>query len=283
MKFVHKRYLGYLIMGFVAAVIATFFLSDRYGNRTDKKVPDMVVRDYPQILASGYINATTEYNSVSYFVDKNSIDGFHYQLFLRFSHDKGLVPQINPEMSYKERVEGLKEGKFDIIAYSIPTTSELKDSLFLTRPIALNKQILVQRKSADNDSMFISNHLDLANKKLYVVKASPSILRIQNLSDEIGDTIYIEEVDRYGAEQLLAMVAHGDIDYAVCDEDIALASIDLFPELDITTDISFTQFYSWGVNKESPLLLDTLNAWLDDFTKTKEYQALYRKYYNVVN
>ena len=39
------------------------------------------------------------------------------------------------------------------------------------------------------------------------------------------------------------MVAHGDIDYAVCDESIARAAADSIPQIDINTAISFTQFY----------------------------------------
>ena len=77
----------------------------------------------------------------------------------------------------------------------------------------------------------------------------------------------------------MAMVAHGDINYAVCDESIALASIDSFPQLDIHTDISFTQFYSWGISKKSPVLLDSLNSWLKTFARSKEYQRIYKKYY----
>ena len=149
-----------------------------------------------------------------------------------------------------------------------------------TRPIILNKQVLVQRKpEKENDSLYIHSQLELARKTLHLVKNSPAILRIHNLSNEIGDTIYIKEVEKYGQEQLLAMVAHGDIDYAVCDESIAQASINDFPQLDIETAISFSQFYSWGVSKQSPALLDSLNTWLSDFRKKGEYQSVYRKYY----
>ena len=56
------------------------------------------------------------------------------------------------------------------------------------------------------------------------------------------------------------MVAHGDIDYAVCDESIARAAADSIPQIDINTAISFTQFYSWAVRKQSPALLDSLNT-----------------------
>lgn len=106
-----------------------------------------------------------------------------------------------------------------------------------------------------------------------MIKGSPALLRIHNLIDEIADTIYINEVELYGPEQLLAMVSGGDIDYAVCDENIARASIDDFPNLDINTDISFTQFYAWGVSKHSPALLDSLNVWLNDFVQTPKYKS----------
>ncbi len=138
----------------------------------------------------------------------------------------------------------------------------------------------MQRKEiGENDSLYIRTQLDLAQRTLHVVKGSPSILRIQNLGNEIGDTIYIKEIDKYGSEQLISMVAHGDIDYAVCDESIALAAADSLPQIDINTAISFTQFYSWAVSKQSPALLDSLNTWLDKFQKKKEYQQIYKKYY----
>ncbi len=75
------------------------------------------------------------------------------------------------------------------------------------------------------------------------------------------------------------MVAHGDIDYAVCNESIARMAIDSLSQIDISTDISFTQFYSWAVSKQSPALLDSLNTWLDTFKKTQTYKKLYQKYY----
>ena len=99
--------------------------------------------------------------------------------------------------------------------------------MLLTSPIVLNRQVLVQRKTdSPDDSLFIKSQLDLAGKTLNVVEGSPSILRIRNLGNEIGDTIYIKEVEKYGSEQLIALVAHGDIDYAVCEESIARAAAD---------------------------------------------------------
>lgn len=274
MKLTKGKYLKYLLIGIICFLVFAF-----WPQRNKKKVEEHP-RDYAEIIADGILRAATEYNSISFFVDGDTVTGFHYELIEAFARDKGIQAQVSPIMSFDQRLKGLETGKYDVIAYGILATSELKDSLLLTSPILLSKQVLVQRKAnSDDDSLFIKNQLDLAGKVLHVVKGSPSILRIHNLGDEIGDTIYVNEIEKYGSEQLIAMVAHGDIDYAVCDESIAQAAADSLPQLDISTDISFTQFYSWGVSKQSPVLLDSLNAWLTSFREGQEYKEIYRKYY----
>lgn len=270
------RITRYLLL--VIAVLAVIF-SFRYCGKPEKPVGHP--RDYAAIAKEGVLRVATEYNSIGFFVDGDTISGFHYDLIQAFARDKGLKAEITPLMSFDERLKGLSEGRYDVIAYGILATSELKDSLLLTSPIFLNKQVLVQRKEREeNDSLYIRSQLDLARRTLHVVKGSPSILRIRNLGNEIGDTIYIKEIEKYGSEQLIALVAHGDIDYAVCDESIARTAADSLPQIDINTAISFTQFYSWGVSKQSPVLLDSLNTWLDKFQQGEEYQKIYQKYYS---
>jgi Predicted soluble lytic transglycosylase fused to an ABC-type amino acid-binding protein len=267
----HKGYIKYLVLLVISSFLIFYFTK----RDSTKGTP----RDYAEIKKSGVLKVVTEYNSLSYFVDSDSISGFQYEMAKAFAKSKGLRLDIVPEMSYDKKLEGLSEGKYDIIANDMLVTTEIKDSILLTSPIHLNKQVLIQRKAEYNNTRYIKSQLDLAHKILHVTKGSPSILRIRNLSNEIGEAIYIKEVEKYGAEQLMAMVAHGDISYAVCDASIAEASIDSFPQLDIHTDISFTQFYSWGVSKKSPVLLDSLNSWLKIFTKSKEYQRIFKKYY----
>ncbi len=271
-KSASKMFLKYGTIGLIVFFVF-YFLTDR------RKAPPTQPRDYAGIAAEGVIRATTEYNSISYFVQGDTITGFHYELFNAFARDKGLKALITPLMSFDERLRKLENGTFDVIAYGILATSELKDSLLLTTPILLNKQVLVQRKPNEGDSLYIRSQIDLGGRTLHVVKGSPSILRIRNLSNEIGDTIYIREVEKYGSEQLIALVSHGDIDYAVCDESIAQEALKTIPNIDINTAISFTQFHSWGVSKQSPALCDTINVWLEGFRQQKEFQMLYQKYY----
>ena len=236
-------------------------------------------RDYPAIQKEGILRAITEYNSISYQSQNDTLSGFHYELLKAFAQDKGLKIEITPAMSIKERFSGMVSGSYDILAHHMLVTQEGRDTLNYTHPILLSKQVLVQRKPADDtDSTYVKNPLGLAQKTIYVVKDAPFKLRIKNLSNEIGDTIYVKEIEKYGSEQLLALVANKDIDYMVCDEHIAKAAQKDFPDLDFSLAISFTQFYAWGVNKHSPVLLDTLNHWIDQFKETEAYSMLIKKY-----
>lgn len=269
-----KKILRYLIAIAVLSVLTILFFSK-------EESKDVAPRDYAEIAESGVLRAVTVYNAVSMHVQEDTLGGFDYELLHAFAQAKGLDLDVTPVTSFEERFDGILEGRYDILAVPTAITTQLKDKLNFTHSLLLSKQVLIQRKKDEkNDSLHITSLLDLANKDIHVTKSSPAKVRLHNLMKEIGDTIYIHEVERYGSEQLLAMVAAGDIDYTVCEENIAKASIGNFPNLDIQKEISFTQFYSWGINKHSEALLDTLNCWLDDYLKTKTYQKLYKKYFH---
>ena len=240
-------------------------------------------RDYVEIHNEGILRIVTEYDQSGYFVSGDTIRGFQYELSRAISEISGLDVRILLEMSLSESFSGLDKKKYDVIARNIPITTEIKDNYDFTDPIVLNKQVLVQRTVALNDSTSaatIHNQLELAGKTLYIPENSPALLRINNLRHEIGDTIYVIEDSRYSSEQLIIMVVKGDIDYAVCDRHIAEIAKNKYPEIDIDTDISFTQLQAWAVRKESPILLDSINSWLRKIRDSGQFDEIYKNYYN---
>ena len=237
-------------------------------------------RDYPEIKEEGILRLVTEYNQSGYYVAGDTIEGFQYELSQAIAQLSGLEIQIFLEMSLAESFDMLEENNCDAVARNIPITSENKEKYLFTEPIVLDKQVLIQRTEAANNGLKpIRNQLDLAGKTLYIPKDSPAQLRLQNLGHEIGDTIYVIEDELYSGEQLAIMVAKGDIDYAVCDQQTAVLSQKQLPEIDIKTDISFTQLQSWAVRKDSPILLDSLNSWLEQIRKNGTFDKIYKKYY----
>ena len=237
-------------------------------------------RDYPEIATEGVLRLVTEYSTSGYFIDGDTIRGFQYELSQAISHRSGLEVQNILEMNLAESFHLLDEQACDIIARNIPITTELKEKYLFTDPIILDKQVLVQRKASANGGIQpLRNQLELAGKTLYIAKDSPARLRIRNLQEEMGDTIYLYEDELYSDEQLIILVAHGDIDFAVCDYQVAQAATHQFPEIDIQTDISFTQLQSWAVRKDSPVLLDSLNRWLYDLKESGLYTKIHQRYF----
>ena len=270
-----KRLYLYVIL-LVLVVTAMIMLRNFLTGKSNQ----IEVNDYNEIIERGEMNVVTDYNTIGYFVSGDTIQGFQYELINAVQKEWGIDINIFLENNLQDNLKGLEEGKYDLIARSIPVNSELKGNFSFTEPLILNKLVLVQRKSQFNDSIEpLRQHLELAKKTIHVAEGSPSMLRLNNLSYEIGDTIHVVENTTYEAEQLVMMVASGEIEYTVCDEKVALRLSEKLPEIDIETDISFTQIESWAVRINSPILLDSVNSWLNRFKETHEFKNLIEKYY----
>jgi len=227
-------------------------------------------RDYPEIKKEGILRIVTEYNSVGYYVSGDTIEGFHYKLSKAIEKISGLEVEIHIENNLEKSIEGLNGQNYDIIARNIPITTENRNFFAFTKPITLSRQVLVQRTAkANNNIPPIRNQIELAQKTLHLAQNSPCILRLRHLEEEIADTIYIQEDASYSEEYLIQLVAEGNIDYAVVDYKIAAKNKKAFPQIDFQTDISFTQLQAWALRKESTVLLDSLNQWLDSVENGK--------------
>jgi len=244
------------------------------------KKETILPRDFVEIKEEGILRIITEYSPSGYSFSGDTIQGFQYELSRAISKISGLEIETHLEMSLSESFIALDHNICDIIARNIPVTSEMRESYLFTEPVVINKQVLIQRtKDANSGINPVRNQLNLGGKTIYVPQNSPAILRLQHLAHEIGDSIYIIEDDKYSSEQLAIMVAKGDIEYAVSDQQDAIVFKKNWPELDIETDISFTQLQAWVLRKNSPVLLDSLNNWLRQIRENGIYDEIYRRYY----
>lgn len=269
----YKKYI-YVIVVFLL-VIAGIGFYFRHKDETPVK------RDFSKIEKDGVLRIVTDYSSSGYYVSRDTVAGFNNDLIRLLQQYTPIHIEVSAEGQIDKLMNGLRNGKYDVVATDIPITSELRDSLGFTKPILFDKLVLVQRKKQYNAGKEpIRSHLDLAKKTLYIPDNSPAILRIKNLSHEIGDTIYYVQDPLYGTEQLAMMVASGEIDYTVCDEKNIFALSQSLPEIDFATYIGFTHLEAWAVRPNAPVLLDSLNCWLGKLQQTKEYKALLKKYYN---
>ena len=222
-------------------------------------------RDWEQIKEEGKLRVAMDYNKLGMIHQGDTTVGVQYDMVNKMCNDLGLKADIKIDGDLSSCQLGLENGEYDLIAHLIPITTQLKDNnLQFTHQICRDKQVLVQRKPQyGNDSAFVKSQLDLPGHCITMPQNSPYIARLKNLEIEIGDTIHIAPVERYQSEQLVILVAKGDIDYTVCKQSLAKRLAKTYPQLDYSTGISFSQMQAWAVRKDADSLLAKINNWLD--------------------
>jgi membrane-bound lytic murein transglycosylase F len=281
---VSGRFLCYLIL--ILAVICTTSCQERKSGRNPVSVFEVTDFDLEDIRERGKLIVVTDYNSTNYFIYRGEPMGYQFELLRELSDYLGIQLEILVENDVKNAFDMLNTGECDLIAFNLTVTKERSRIVSFTVSHSETRQVLVQRKPEewwnihpyDMDKMLLRNQLDLAGKTIYVQKNSSYSTRLQTLSDEIGDSIYIVELPEE-VENLIELVAKGEIDYTISDENIAKVNLTYYPNLDIQTAISFPQSLAWAVRKNSNNLLIEIDKWMIGFKKTLTYALIYNKYF----
>ncbi len=240
------------------------------------------------ILDSKELKVVVDYNSTNYFVYKGQPMGFQYELLNEFAKYMGVDLKIFVSNNLEETFTGLNTSKYDLVAKNLTVTTARNKVVDFTEPLALTRQVLVQRapdsnnRSNGNDlpeTELIREQLDLAGKTVHVQKNTAFVQRLVHLSEEIGEPINIVKDTIFGVEQLIALVAEGKIDYTVCDENVGLVNQKYFPWIDVSTPVSFNQKLSWAVQKGNENWLAYINEWIVDFKETVTYRVIYNRYF----
>ena len=234
--------------------------------------------DLPQIKDSGELVALTLYSSTSYFLYRGEPMGFQYELCEQFAQSLGLRLRIEVANNPAELVQKLLQKEGEIIAYNLAVTNEWKDSVLYCGEEMITHQVIVQR----NGKGVLKDVTELIGKEIYV-KPGKHLDRLVHLDKELGGGILIHEMpeDSITTEDLIAKVAQGEIDYTICDNDIARLNRTYYPSLNIDLQISFVQRSSWAVRKDEPLLAQAANEWYKANVKSRAYQASTKRYFEI--
>lgn len=236
--------------------------------------------DLPQIKDSGALVVLTLNSSISYFDYRGEPMGFQYELAEQFARSLGVKLEINVAQNTSDLVHKLLKGEGDLIAYNLPVTKAFKDSVAFCGEDIITHQVLVQRNGAANK--LVKNVTELVGKEVYV-KPGKYLNRLINLDKELGGGILIHTVenDSITTEELIRQVSNGEIDYAICDNDLAKLNKTYYPNLNIGLAVSFDQRASWAVRKTSPLLAEAATQWHQNNMTSPAYQASSKRYFEI--
>lgn len=227
--------------------------------------------ELPDTLRVGMLNSPT-----TYFDYRGTPMGYDYELMQSFTKFYGLQFEVMVGANISEMTVWLDEGKIDILASPVPSTSEFKDRVLLCGPKMESYQVLVQK--AESDSL-VKDVTDLIGREVTVQCDSKYYYRMENLNEEIGGGINIIPLDRdtVSDDDLLAMVYKGEIPITVVDSDVANAALSYYPGLDISVRVSLEQHSQWAVSQKSEGLAKALNRWFSD--ESADVGEIFKKYY----
>ena len=230
--------------------------------------------DFELIKERKELTILTLYNSTSYFLYKGEEMGYEYELIKQFAEDNGLKLKVIVAENIGKLIEMLKAGKGDIIAYDIPITGDLKKEILHCGREVITHQVLVQPQKKGYKPL--RNVTELIGKDIYVEKDSKYENRINNLNNELGGGINIHLMNRdtLVTEDLIEMVAVGDLPYTLADNNIAKLNKTYYNNIDINLVVSFPQRSSWAVRVDSPSLAKAINQWVRKNNNTPQYKNI---------
>ncbi len=279
----------------ILMALALFFLSCLDGN--DDKINTILNEggggqtdfSLEQVIERDTLIALTDYNSTNYFIYRGEPMGYQFEMLRQFADHLGVNLKLVIVNDMHEAFDMLNEDEVDVIAMGLTVTRDRQKFVDFTIPQIQTKQVLVQRKPAnwrkmrtwdEIEEQLIRNPLELAGKTVYVQKGTIFADRLAILANEIGDTINILEDPEREVEQLITAVAGGEIEFTVADEHIAKVNQKYYPNLDVSTALSFPQHVAWAVKPGDDSLRLTINDWIIDYNKSIASRYVYNKYFN---
>jgi membrane-bound lytic murein transglycosylase F len=245
-------------------------------------------RDLTEIKASGKLRALIAYSATSYFLYRGQPMGYEYELLKRLAEDLGVELELHVSRDLDEMLTELKKGTIDIVAHGLAITSERKQEVAFAEHLYITEQVLVQRKPDGWQKMtrdeirnaLITDPIELIGDTVSVRKNSSYFKRIKNLSREIGGDIVIDTLTgNLTTDEIIKMVADGDIKYTLADNNLASINASYFPNLDVEVPLSFSQRIAWAIRPEAKTLLKATNTWIKKEKKEKDYYVIYNKYF----
>lgn len=236
--------------------------------------------DLDAIIKRGELTLVTAYNPTGYFLYKDVEMGFEYDFIKSFSEKIGVQLNVIVVNNSDEMYQKLLTGEADIMAYNIPVMNLPMQFAVFSQPYIQTELVLVQKKISKNSPQYIDRISELAGKIITITEQSPYAQTLTDLRFDLNNTLQINTTDESKTpEDLIRMVADGEINYTVANKEIALINKEYFPNIDIETTITPPQDIAFTIHRKHRKLVSALNKFIQSSKNDHELYALYDKYF----
>ena len=237
-------------------------------------IQDIQLGDLDTIKKNKQLRLITRNNASTYFLWKNQLMGFEYELIREFAKQQKVKLKVLVASDFQEMIQWLEQGYGDIISAGLIKTPEReKLPVLFTQPYLFVQELIVQRQ----DDKPIKDLTQLQGRSFYVRQSSSYWNTLVKLQEQlknrnIGFTINTVP-ETMETEEIIREVIDGKFDLTVADSHIVAIEQSWHSKIQAPMPLSGEQGHRWLVRKNNPKLLAALNKYIK-----KEYKGLF---YNI--
>jgi membrane-bound lytic murein transglycosylase F len=268
----------------ISAVI--FSCTESPLKQQDIQYGDVVSFDLDSIKKRGKIILLTENSASTYYLYRNQIRGFDYEMVRAYAKHLGVKLEVIILDDVDKMFEMLNSGKGDIIASNLTITPERLCHVAFTSPVYQTRQVLVQRKIyPDNTAtpqILVHDSTQINLLPIWVHRYSSFYQRLLDIETKTGMDINIQDAPgEISTDDLIRLVDDGSIPATVTDENLAQMETMSYNEIDVSVPITGMQDIGWALRHNATDLLNSLNKWLGLKKTQSKLATTYDNYFSV--
>jgi membrane-bound lytic murein transglycosylase MltF len=230
--------------------------------------------DLDAVIDRGYLRALVPYSKTHYFLDGARQRGVAYESLVAFerflnqtlANRHMRVEVVILPVARDELIEAVSQGLGDLAVANLTITPERRKQVDFSDPIVedVHEVLVTGPMSPPLDSLD-----DLAGRTVHVRRTSSYWASLQTLSDNMTNRglapIDVVAADEYlEDEDLMELVAAGDLPWVVVDEPKALFWADVLNDIVVRSDLVLRSGgeIAWAFRRNSPQLAEVVNEFL---------------------
>ncbi len=236
---------------------------------------------FTQIKKSKKLNVVFLNAPSTYYIGTDGAQGFEYDLLSAYAKHLGVDLNITTANTVKEAIALSKNPNIHITSAALAKTHK-REKTFNFGPsyFEVQEQVICHRGMLGS-SKFPRDVEDLAGLKITVGEGTSYQETIEALQED-GFEINATYTSDYSTEELLAQVAHHEIDCTIADSNIYAINLRYFPEIALAFAISPREQLAWVLAPDSKELEADMYSWLNEFNQNGSMAQLKDHYYSYV-
>ncbi|HET7370053.1 MAG TPA: membrane-bound lytic murein transglycosylase MltF [Gammaproteobacteria bacterium] len=203
-----------------------------------------------QIKELGVLRVVTRNSPTTFYFGPRGPAGFEYDLARLFAEDIGVRLEVYAPLSLTDVLNAVRDGYADIAAAGLSVTRTREQHLRFGPPYQYVTQKVIYRYGEPRPD----SPAELVDHSLMVVADSSHAERLEALHKQYPKLEWLAS-DAVESEELLAQVAHGDLDYTVADSNEFALDRRYYPELRAAFDLKAPEPLAWAFRRTGDLSL----------------------------